>query len=74
MLHQASQEIVQALADPERVYEAVHRAVAELMPAEAFVIALKRSEEEVEAVYLFDKGGRFPPQRIPRAKASPGTS
>ncbi len=68
VLHQASQEIVQALADPERVYEAVHRAVAELMPAEAFVIALKRSEEEVEAVYLFDKGGRFPPQRIPKGQ------
>jgi len=68
VLHRASQEIIQALQDPERVYEAVHRAVAELMPAEAFVVALKISEEEAEAVYLFDKGGRYPSQKIPKGQ------
>lgn len=68
VLHGVSQEIIQALQDPERVYEAVHRAVAELMPAEAFVVALKISEEEAEGVYLFDKGGRYPPQRIPKGQ------
>ncbi|MCS7240565.1 MAG: PAS domain S-box protein, partial [Candidatus Bipolaricaulota bacterium] len=68
VLHRASQEIIQAIADPERVYEAVHRAVAELMPVEAFVIALKRTEDEAEGIYLFDKGGRFPPQKIPKGQ------
>jgi PAS domain S-box-containing protein/putative nucleotidyltransferase with HDIG domain len=68
VLHRASQEIIQALQDPERVYEAVHRAVAELMPAEAFVVALKISEEEAEAVYLFDKGGRYPSRKIPKGQ------
>lgn len=68
VLHRVSQEIVRALADPEHAYQAVHRAVAELMPAEAFVIALRRSEDEAEAVYLFDKGGRFPAQKIPKGQ------
>ena len=68
VLHRVSQEIVRALANPEGVYEAVHRAVAELMPAEAFVIVLKRSDNQAEAVYLFDKGGRFPAQTIPKGQ------
>ncbi len=68
VLHRASQEIIQTLADPEKVYAAVHRAVAELMPAEAFVIALKRSEHEAEAVYLIDKGGRFPAQKVSKGQ------
>lgn len=65
VLHRASQEIIQALQDPERVYEAVHRAVAELMPAEAFVIALRTGEKEAQAVYLVDEAGRHPPESVP---------
>jgi PAS domain S-box-containing protein/putative nucleotidyltransferase with HDIG domain len=38
------------------------------MPAEAFVVALKISEEEAEAVYLFDKGGRYPSRKIPKGQ------
>lgn len=53
--------------DLEEAFQTVHRAVAELMPAEAFVISLVRGEE-AEAVYLFDKGGRYPPTRIPKGQ------
>ncbi|MBC7217153.1 MAG: PAS domain S-box protein [Candidatus Caldatribacterium sp.] len=65
ILHQVAQEVLQELVEPERVYEAVHRAVAELMPAEAFVIALRTGEREAEAVYLVDEGGHHPPESIP---------
>lgn len=65
VLHQASQEVLQAVVEPERVYEAVHRAVAELMPAEAFVVALRTGEKEAEAVYLVDEAGRHPPEPAP---------
>ncbi|MGB9862174.1 MAG: PAS domain-containing protein, partial [Candidatus Bipolaricaulaceae bacterium] len=67
ILHDLSQELL-SVQDPEEIFAAVHRAVAELMPAEAFVIALKRSEEEAEAVYLYDKGGRFPPAKVPKGQ------
>ncbi len=66
ILHRASQEIVQACLDLEAVYAAIHRATAELMPCEAFVIVLHDEErQENEAVYLIDKGGRWPGQRFP---------
>lgn len=68
VLHETSRKIIEALSEPEKVYEAVHRAVERLMPAEAFVIALKRSQEEAEGVYLVDKGGRYPPQKIPKGQ------
>jgi PAS domain S-box-containing protein/putative nucleotidyltransferase with HDIG domain len=66
ILHQASQEIAHASQDPEQVYTAVHRAAAQLMPAEAFVITLldEQSQETVGA-YLVDKGGRWQPDRTP---------
>ncbi len=65
-LHRASQEIMAAGTDPERVYTGVHRVVSELMPCEAFVIILHdEARGENEAVYLIDKGGRRPGRRIP---------
>jgi two-component system cell cycle sensor histidine kinase/response regulator CckA len=65
VLHRASQEIVRALHDAEQVYQAVHRAAARLMPAEAFVIVLHdETSGENRAVYLFDKGGRWPAHRM----------
>ncbi|MBN2385480.1 MAG: GAF domain-containing protein [Anaerolineales bacterium] len=65
ILHQASQEIALASQDPELVYAAVHRATARLMPAEAFAIAfLDESANEIEAVYLVDKAGRWPARRL----------
>lgn len=68
VLHRVAQEITRAAWDPEHVYVTIHRAVAELMPAEAFVISLRTGEEEAEAVYLVDAGGRHPPERVPRGE------
>jgi PAS domain S-box-containing protein len=66
ILHWASQEIVRVAEDPEQVYHAVHQAAAQLMPCEAFVIALAdETRQEVTAVYLVDQGGRWPAQRGP---------
>ncbi|HEU68775.1 MAG TPA: PAS domain S-box protein [Candidatus Acetothermia bacterium] len=63
--HRVAQEIVRAAWDPEQVYTTIHRAVAELMPAEAFVISLRQGEDEAEAMYLVDEGGRHPPEGLP---------
>ncbi|HTX92503.1 MAG TPA: GAF domain-containing protein [Anaerolineales bacterium] len=65
-LNRASYEIGLSL-DPEQIYEAIHRAAAELMPAESFVISLVDEEKnEIEGVYLLDPSGRAPNQRIER--------
>ena len=66
VLHRASQEIAHASQDPEQVYAAVHRAAVQLMPAEAIAITLleEQSQESV-GVYLVDKGGRSPVDRVP---------
>ncbi|MBP7997691.1 MAG: PAS domain S-box protein [Chloroflexi bacterium] len=62
-LYQLSQQIVSTL-DSEQVYAAAHQAVAQLMPVEAFFIALvSENQEEVEDVYLFDRGHRWPNDR-----------
>jgi PAS domain S-box-containing protein len=62
VLHRASQEIAHAAMNPEQIYEAVHRAAGHLMPAEAFVISLLDTvNNEVQAVYLYDKSGRWEP-------------
>lgn len=64
-LHQISQEIVMARLDPEAVYEAVHRAAARIMPAEAFVISLQDPETgTITAVYLMDRSGRSPVMQL----------
>jgi PAS domain S-box-containing protein/putative nucleotidyltransferase with HDIG domain len=66
ILHQASQEIARASQDPEQVYTAVHRAAVQLMPAEAFTITLLEEQtQETVGVYLVDKDGRSPVDRIP---------
>ena len=72
ILHRAGQEIAQASQDPEKVYAAVHRAAAQLMPAEAFVITLlDNQQEETVGVYLVDKGGRW---QVDHAPAGVGLS
>jgi diguanylate cyclase (GGDEF)-like protein len=49
---------------PEEVYAAIHNAAARLMPAEAFVIArFDPVSGESNAVYLVDRGKRFPVSR-----------
>ena len=64
-LHQASQQLLAAGLDPEATYAAVHRAVARLMPCEAFAIVLVEESGDVShAVYLYDQEGRWPDQRL----------
>lgn len=59
VLHWASQEIVSAGLDAERVYVAIHLATARLMPCEAFVIALLEEDgSRIHLEYLYDRGGR----------------
>jgi PAS domain S-box-containing protein len=66
VLYRAGQDMVHIAEEPEQVYEAVHHAIIQLMPAEAFVISLLDEErKELEAVYLFDNGQRFPPESFP---------
>ncbi len=73
VLHSVSQALMVSGMQPEVVYEAIHHAVAQLMPCEAFVIVLVDAlSSEYLAVYLYDKGGRHPPQRIPRGKGLSG--
>jgi PAS domain S-box-containing protein len=61
VLHQASQEIAQSSQDPEEVYSAVHRAAAQLMPADVFVITLYDDTNQViHGVYLIARGVRHP--------------
>lgn len=73
VLHWASQEIVSAGLDAERVYEAIHQATARLMPCEAFVIAiLDEQEEEIELAYWHDLGGRQPVVVIPPERGISG--
>lgn len=66
VLHWASQAIVSAGLDAERVYVAIHEAVSRLMPCEAFEIALlDDAETTIHLPYLYDRGGRQPAGRIP---------
>jgi PAS domain S-box-containing protein/putative nucleotidyltransferase with HDIG domain len=66
ILHRASQEIASASQDPEQVYAAVHRAAGQMMPAKAFAITLlEEQSQETIGVYLVDKGGRAPIDRVP---------
>ena len=73
ILHRASQEIAHASQDPEQVYAAVHRASEQLMPAEAFAITLlDEQNNETIGVYLVDKGGRSPVDRVPAGSGLSG--
>ncbi len=73
VLHSVSQALLLSGMEAEAVYEAIHHAVAQLMPCEAFVIVLEDNlSSEYKAVYLYDKGGRHPSQRIPRGSGLSG--
>ncbi len=64
ILNETSSQI--SALNPEDVYVAVHRAAERLMPSDAFVITLLAAERnEVDAVYLFDRGKRYPAESIP---------
>lgn len=71
-LNRASFEIGASL-DPEETYKSIHRAAAQLMPVESFVISLLDEErDEIEGVYLMDPSGRAPNQRLPRDQGISG--
>jgi PAS domain S-box-containing protein len=62
-LYQVSQAINDSI-EPEQVYAATRAAVEQLMPAEAFFIALiNESRTEIEDVYMYDRGQRYPNER-----------
>lgn len=69
ILHETSQKSVVAGWDMEAVVEAVYEGVAKLMPAEAFVLAVRTGEDEAEGVFLMDEGGRYPPRKIPKGES-----
>jgi GAF domain-containing protein len=63
VLHRASQAISRSL-DEEQVYAATYHAVGQLVPADAFVIALLSDDQHhIDGVYLVDRGERRPTQR-----------
>jgi diguanylate cyclase (GGDEF)-like protein/PAS domain S-box-containing protein len=67
VLHKVSQEIVSASLVPEQVYGTIHKAVGQLMPADAFIITLlDRPYGDIQIVYLVDKRARDPSIHIPR--------
>jgi GAF domain-containing protein len=73
ILHWASQEVVSAGLDSERVYAAIHQAVSRLMPCEAFGIALlDEAGEQIRLPYLFDRGGRQSVGVIPKSRGLSG--
>jgi diguanylate cyclase (GGDEF)-like protein len=66
ILHRVSQEILSANFNPEQIKIALHEAAVELMPSDAFVLAvLDKSAGEIESIYLVDQDKRYYPQRVP---------
>ncbi len=64
-LYEASQHIVAALS-PEKIYQAIHRAAARLMPADVFVLTLADYQEGlIKPVYVFEAGQRYREKPIP---------
>ena len=73
VLHRASQEIVSAGLDAERVYAAIHQAASHLMQCEAFVIAvLDESGESIDLAYTHDRQGRHASGRMARSRGLTG--
>ncbi|MBE3067438.1 MAG: GAF domain-containing protein, partial [Chloroflexi bacterium] len=65
-LHQGGLEIVRAGQEIEALCIALHHAVQQVMPAEAFTVSLLTEDgRQVEAPYLFDRGIRHPNTRLP---------
>ena len=73
ILHRAGQEITSAGLDLEAVYQAIHRAADELMIADVFTIALLGPDgREIEGVYLWESGRRYPNMHIPAGSGISG--
>jgi PAS domain S-box-containing protein len=72
-LHRTGQQLLAARLNPEEIFTAVHKTVAETMPCEAFVIVLNDEDRgDYHAAYFFDKGERFPARRLPRGEGISG--
>jgi GAF domain-containing protein len=60
LLNQLGRDLTTRL-DPEQVYQAIYQATVQLMPSDAFIIALlSDTKQEIEQAYLIDKGVRWP--------------
>jgi len=65
VLYRAAQEISASL-DIEHVYQAIHRAVAQLMPCDDLLIVLLNEQaQEFEGVYVIQNGKRLPVEHFP---------
>ena len=61
VLYRTGQEIVAAGLDLEQVYRSIHQAASELIPLDLLTIVLADEGQHVlHALYLFDKGQRYP--------------
>ncbi|MDP1547934.1 MAG: GAF domain-containing protein [Anaerolineales bacterium] len=61
--------LVNASLDPDEIYISAHKAAERLMPLDSFVITLlDEDSNEVDPVYLFDRGKRYSAERIPFGK------
>jgi diguanylate cyclase (GGDEF)-like protein len=61
ILYRASQEFVAASQDEEHIKTAIHDAVSQLMPAEAFMIGLvDETQNDLHVVYACNNTGRLP--------------
>lgn len=68
VLNETSSQLNASL-DSEEIYASAHRAAERLVPLEFFLITLLDQEKnEIEPVYLVDRGKRFPGERIPFGK------
>ena len=64
LINELSQEI-SARLEPEQVYNAIHRAASQLMPADVFVIALlDELNQKIDLVYISEQGERIPSLKI----------
>ncbi|MBL8050424.1 MAG: GAF domain-containing protein, partial [Anaerolineales bacterium] len=61
--------LVSASLDAEEIYHSVHKAAERLMPLDTFVITLHdEATNEIDPVYLYERGKRYPGQRVPFGK------
>jgi len=72
-LYELSQQIRTSL-DLNQVYQDFHHAVGKLMACEVFLIALlDEKQQDIEDVYLWDAGERFPNARQPAGEGLAGS-
>ncbi len=71
-LYRASQEVISTL-DAEQIYAATHRAVAQLMPADVFMVALLDAGQQViQPAYFKDLNGDLEAPTIPAGHGMSG--